>query len=106
MFYPDQSVWKLLIGGAKLGGREIARQYGQLSKIHSEMSKTRSVLSFDDIKIIQPRDKIAQALGTIFHAGGISTIRASRNLINDIYVDDALIYRLEPDLFKQPAEFS
>jgi hypothetical protein len=103
MFYPDQSVWKLLVGGTKLGGKEIAQQYGLISKILSEMSRENNVLSFDDIKIIQPRDKVADALGAVFRVGGLSTVRASRNMINGIYVDDALIYRLEADSTKQVA---
>ncbi len=102
MYYPDQCVWKLLIGGTKFGGSRITRQYGQVSKLLSEISNGNA-LPFGDVKIIGPRDKVAEALAAVFRINGLSTIRASRNMVNGIYVDDALIYRLEPDPEKQAA---
>jgi hypothetical protein len=46
------------------------------------------------VKLVPPSDPMLEAVGKVVRTTGLSTVRFSRNVVNGIYVDDALICRL------------
>jgi len=46
------------------------------------------------VKLVPPSDRMLEAMGKVVRIAGLSTVRFSRNVVNGIYIDDALIYRL------------
>lgn len=50
---------------------------------------------FTNISVVSPSDARIQAIGSAVKTGpGIENIRFSRNVVNNMYIEDALIYRL------------
>jgi hypothetical protein len=51
--------------------------------------------SFTDISVVSPSDDRLRAIASAVKTGsGIQRIRFSRNVVDGIYIEDALIYRL------------
>jgi hypothetical protein len=49
---------------------------------------------FTDISVVSPSDDRIRAIGATLKTGpGISEIRFRRNVVNNLYIEDALVYR-------------
>lgn len=92
LHYPDQDDWKLVLSPreATKGVKSVYFKIGEALR-SPEMRDHR--LDIGSIKILQPDEPLVKALSQVIRAEGINRIRFSRNMINGIYVDDAVIYR-------------
>jgi len=93
IYFPDIEEWRLVIRSP----RAEQNLQGALLDIAIAMDAAgdlRSRLDLSRMKLVPPSDRMLQAMGSVVHAPGLSNIRFSKNLINGIYIDDALIYRL------------
>ena len=97
-FDRESDSWKLcLVSPAheELGPREL---YAQILRANSSLGERESVISLHDIAVVHPKDRIAVALHRMIDTGDktVAGIRASRNYVDGMYVDDCLIYRSSP----------
>jgi hypothetical protein len=93
-FYPDLGDWKLLLVSPQLTEEHLPAAYTKISEAISGDSEIAESLSISDVKVLTNKDPMIRMLrGVIRTDRGISTIRMTSNLINGIYVEDALIYR-------------
>ena len=92
LHYPDQDSWKLVLApGKKIEGtKDIYMKIGEILR-SPELANQNVEIS--DIKIMQPDVPLLRALSVAIRTEGNKPIRFSRNVINGIYIDDALIYR-------------
>jgi len=93
IYFPDIEEWRLVIRTP----RAEQNLQGALLDIAIAMDAAgdlRSRLDLSRMKLVPPGDRMLQAMGSVVRATGLSKIRFSKNLINGIYIDDALIYRL------------
>jgi hypothetical protein len=51
------------------------------------------VLDVTRIALVAPDDPVVRAIGSVISAKGISDVRLKSNLVNGIYIEDALVYR-------------
>ena len=51
-------------------------------------------IPFEQIAVVSPKDIVIQLLRKAIRAEGICEIRFSKNTINGVFIEDALIYRL------------
>jgi len=91
-YYPDQNTWKLIVATDE--ANDPIKAYTKLSGIMSSINKQGFSLDISQIKLLKINDQLIQALKVIRVGGiGISSVRFTSNLINGVYIDDALIYR-------------
>lgn len=94
MYDPANFSWHLLFGIEEvdeLGPRFV---YG---KIRSAIQRNPTLGSIDlsDVSAESPRNQLFKTLRTALHVGtNLSSVRFSRNTINELYIEDAVIYRV------------
>jgi hypothetical protein len=70
----------------------LIQSYTKISEILSNQKQVD--ISVADIKILLQSDPLMRLLKGIIHTGkGLNQIRMTSNMLNGIYVEDALIYR-------------
>ena len=94
LYYPDLLQWKLLLVSPKLNTKNVTGAYTQVSQVLSRHDEINKNISIGDIKILNREDPLMELLKGIIRTGkGLSKIRMRSNVLNGIYVEDALIYR-------------
>lgn len=94
LFEPEAERYRLFVATSDYDRRGPLEAY---RLIQSALEKLPENLrpSLIDINVVSPSDATTQALGKAIHTGNsTSPIRFSRNTVGDLYVEDALIYRL------------
>lgn len=94
LYMPDPEEWRLVLALPDIDADGPKKAY---EKVQSELQELdgRSELSLENISLVSPRDKLIKALRTIIKTGKeISHIRLSKNVINNVFIEDAYIYRL------------
>lgn len=88
----DSSKWKLVLATDYLKEHSLNEAY---NFIREELNKINSVnISSDNISVAKADDDLIKLLKVAIGTGpGISEIRFTRNVINGIMIEDALIYR-------------
>lgn len=89
-YYPDHDAWKLVVATDE--AKDPIKAYTKLSGIMSAIDEQGFSLDIPQIKLLKIDDKLIQAL-KIIRIEGISNARFTSNMINGVYIDDALIYR-------------
>jgi hypothetical protein len=93
-YYPDLSQWKLLLASSKFKAGDLTGSYTKISQVLSSQDKISKNISISDIKILQNKDPLMKLLKVIVRTGkDLNQIRMTSNVLNGIYVEDALIYR-------------
>jgi hypothetical protein len=93
IFFPDIDEWRLVIRTPK-AEKNLLEAFGQVARILDEKGDLRKRIDLTRVKLVPPTDRMLDAIGKAVRVDGLSTIRFGRNVINGIYIDDALIYRL------------
>ena len=92
-YYPASDEWKLLFASPLVDILGPTRCYNLILTILQDIGLDFQL--FTNISVLSPKDKLIQLLKTAIHTdNGISAIRFSRNTINGVFIEDALIYRL------------
>ena len=90
---PDR--WRLMIASPLVDSKGPKAAYDRIQS-SIETSKVGDSLALSEISAVGPKDPVIKALRMAVHTGpGISGIRFSRNTINNIFIEDAYIYRVE-----------
>jgi hypothetical protein len=96
LYFGDIEKWKLTIAYAGKP-EEIEKRYLKAATIiskHREVDPKSLLLDLSRVRIVSKDDPLIRGLAPILHIEGTSEVRFSNNLINGIYVEDALIHRL------------
>lgn len=91
-YYPDTGDWKLIIGTSRAKGN-LTQSYTEFSRLLSNFESDGFKLDLSQVKLLNSKDDFLQTLSSAVRVEGISQIRFSKNRINNIYFEDALIYR-------------
>jgi len=83
--------WKLWIGTPR-AARDLQKAYITVSQILSAIAD-RKVLDLARIRLVRPDNSTVRAIGSVIHVKGLSDVRLRSNVVNGIYIEDALIYR-------------
>jgi hypothetical protein len=93
IFFPDIEEWRLVIRTPK-AERNLQQALLELAVSLDQRGDLRKRLDLSRVKLVPPKDKMLAAMGSVVRVEGTSNIRFSRNVINGVLIDDALIYRL------------
>jgi hypothetical protein len=93
IYFPDVEEWRLVIRTPR-AAKDLQGAYLDIARAMDAKGNLRARLSLARVKLVPPTDRMLQALGSVVRASGLNSIRFSRNVVNGIYIDDALIYRL------------
>ena len=96
MSEPDE--WRLFLASPLVdekGPKEAYKKVqAQLPKLKKEFTRDYE-LSLQNISLVSPKDNLITLLKTAVKTGpGISHIRFARNVINNVFIEDAYIYRV------------
>ena len=93
IFFPDFEEWRLVIRTPK-AEKNLQQALLELAVSLDERGDLRRRLDLSRVRLVPPKDKMLAAMGSVVRVEGTSNIRFTRNVINGVVVDDALIYRL------------
>ena len=93
IFFPDVEEWRLVIRTPK-ATRDLQQALLGIAISLDKRGDLRKRLDLSRVKLVPPKDKMLAAMGSVLKVDGTSNIRFSRNVINGVLIDDALIYRL------------
>ena len=91
--YSDTEVWKFWIATPE-AAKNLQEAYIRVAEILSAGAAKLSDFDLSRINLVSPDDPFIRSLGAMISVGGTSPVRFSRNVINGVYIEDALIYRL------------
>ncbi|TAI63001.1 hypothetical protein [Bradyrhizobium sp. Leo170] len=93
IFFPDVGEWRLVIRTPK-AEKNLQQALLEIAVALDNRGDLRKRLDLSRVKVVPPKDKMLAAMGSVVRVDGISTVRFSRNVIDGVLIDDALIYRL------------
>ncbi len=93
IFFPDIEEWRLVIRTPK-AEKNLQQALLELAVALDQQGDLRKRLDLSRVKLVPPNDKMLAAMGRFVRVEGTSNIRFSRNVIDGVLIDDALIYRL------------
>ncbi|MGE0046434.1 MAG: hypothetical protein AB7J28_06540 [Hyphomonadaceae bacterium] len=85
-FYPDNDRWRLVVVSdeATAGSRNL----------YLRAIQAGSPLDVASVEFQPPSSPLYKALGRLVRLQGLGEVRLTRNMINGIYIEDAIVYRL------------
>ncbi len=98
LYLSEPEEWRLFLALPLVdekGPREAYKQVqSQLPKLKEELEQGYE-LSLQNISLVSPNDDLIKHLKTAVKTGpGVSHIRFARNVINNVFIEDAYIYRV------------
>lgn len=96
LFLTDAEKWKLIVA-YKGSNKELEEKYLEAATLISNWRKDNpagAILDLSNVRITASDDPLITGLKRIMRVDGTSEVRFSNNLIDGIYVEDALIHRL------------
>ena len=96
-FYsPDSNGWRLLISTPLVDTEGPKKVYSKIQKtIGNILEQYQDNISLQDISLISPSHNLIATLRSAVTTGGnIGNIRFTGNVINNVLVEDALIYKI------------
>ena len=94
-YHSDQERWRFVIA-TEDGDRNVEAKYLEAANAIAKARErgASDLLPLDKVKITGAKDPLVKGLGMMIRMSGTGSVRFSRNMINGIYVEDALIHRL------------
>ncbi|WP_398466155.1 hypothetical protein [Tardiphaga sp.] len=93
IYFADVDQWRLVIRTPK-AEKDLLSSLAQVADVMDAAGDLRARLDFSRVKLVPPKDKMLAAMGSVVRVDGKAEIRFSRNVVNGVLIDDALIYRL------------
>jgi hypothetical protein len=91
---PDEGQWRFIVASNEVVRKDSREAYKKILRVirdHPDIS-----VGFDDVILTNPNDELIRLLRRDVHTGpGLEPIRYSKNAINNVFIDDAIIYRLQ-----------
>ena len=93
IYFPHAEEWRLVMRTPKAAA-SLQQALLELARAMDAKGDLRQRIDLARVRLVPPNDRMLEALGTTIRADGLKPVRFNRNVINGIYIDDALIYRL------------
>ena len=91
--FPDDDEWRLVIRTPE-ASKDLLAALGKVQQAMEARGDLRRRLHLPRVKLVPPNDRLLEAMGRTIQVPGISTIRWERNMVNGMYIGDAVVYRL------------
>jgi hypothetical protein len=99
LYNPEEDNWRFIIASKVTDFSGPKKAYSQIKNVLKSLEKKQIKINFslENISVISPHHPLINILGTAIKTGPneINGIRLSRNRINNSYIEDAYIYRLQ-----------
>lgn len=93
-YFPEAEEWRLLLVSPLVDMIGPQKSYRIIQEVIRDFPPSFGI-SIIHISVRSPKDRLIQLLRIAIRTGpGIAEIRFSRNTINNVFIEDALIYRL------------
>lgn len=94
-YLPDNQVWRLVISSQYFSHKSIKESYEAFINELKENVDVKDI-GFENITLLEPNHDLIKLLKLAIRTGAedISGIRFKSNTINNVYINDAYIYRL------------
>jgi len=95
-FYLSESdEWRFIVASSLVDENGPKDAYTQIQRVLAKLSKPFGI-SLKNISVVSPNDDLIQLLRITISTGpGISGIRFARNTINNIFIEDSYLYRVQ-----------
>ncbi len=94
VYMDDSDEWRLLIASPYVEKKGPKKSYNFIQTVLAKLSPPPEV-SLRNISVVSPSDNLIRLIGVAIKTGaGISGIRFTGNVINNILIEDAYIYRI------------
>jgi hypothetical protein len=93
IYFPDVQEWRLVIRTPR-AAENLHEALLDLARAMDAEGDLRERIDLARLKLVPPGDRMLEAMGKVINVSGLGTVRFTRNVINGIYIDDALVYRL------------
>lgn len=95
LYRPEFEDWRLLIGSAKVDDQGSRQAYRELQRAITKGRATPGV-HVSDVSLVGADDAFLRLLGRAIRTdpNAVSEIRFTKNMVDGVFVEDALIYRL------------
>lgn len=95
VFYPDIYTWRLILCSKETDRLGPMISYAKIQNIIKKIPSSQSAPALRDISIPSSKSNLINTIKTTINTGpGISGIRFSKNTINNLFIEDAYIYRV------------
>ncbi|MGJ9459651.1 hypothetical protein [Oceanobacillus sp. CF4.6] len=99
LFDTERDSWRLMIASEKVDHSGPKKAYEGIYKVINKLKEKEEnfTITLDNISVVSPFHVLIKNIGTAIHTGAesIAGIRFSRNTINNYYIEDAYIYRMQ-----------
>ncbi len=93
LYLPESDEWRLFLALPMVAQKGSKEAYSRI-RTHLE-AVADQVLSLKNISVVAPNDKLVKLLGSAIKTGpGIAGIRFTGNVIDNVLIEDAYIYRV------------
>jgi hypothetical protein len=94
VYVPEASEWRFVVATPLVDQKGPTATYSEVQRALKRF--VPSQISLRRISVVSPRDRFIQVLRSAIRTDpGISGIRFTNNTINNVFVEDAYIYRLQ-----------
>ncbi len=93
-YMPDSEEWRLILASTAV---DVKGPKGAYEQVQSQLQAINEgyELSLQNISLVSPGDNLIKLLRSVVKTGKkISHIRFTRNVVNNVFIEDAYIYRL------------
>lgn len=93
-YLSEHSEWRLILASPAVDREGPKKAYEKVQSHLQGIGQSRD-LSLQNISLVSPNDNLIKILRSAVKTGpGISHIRFTRNVINNVFIEDAYIYRI------------
>jgi hypothetical protein len=93
LFRPEALSWRLFIATPLVDQRGPASAYTDVQGVLRSLPKPS--ISMQDISVVSPNDKLVKVMKKAAHIpAGENGVRLARTRVDDTYIEDAYVYRL------------
>jgi hypothetical protein len=94
LYHPDLEEWRLVIATPMVDDEGLKAAYTAVQSVLRSLEEPSPIM-LDRISIESPNDKLIRTLTRVMNTGsGIVNQRFTRCAFNNVFIEDALIYRL------------
>lgn len=94
-FSSDIHTWRFILSSTQTDNLGPLASYEKIQKIIKKIPNDQLTPRLKDISIPNSKSHLITAIRAAIHTGsGVSGIRFSRSMINNLFIEDAFIYRL------------
>ena len=93
IFVPEMGQWRLFLRTPR-AAVDLLQAYRDVSDAMDDKGDLRTRLELSRVKLVPPTDRTLLAMGRVVREPGLAAIPFASNVVDGIFLDDALVYRL------------